>query len=97
MAKRIRYLESVIVLLPDTDCFTSLYLICSTSYLLFPKVDWLILLLRLLWLISYLCTTGTFTLATHRFHRDYNIPRFSFVLYNIDDHRDDQCNDSNSQ
>ena len=43
--------ESVTVLLSDADCFTSLYLLCSTSYLLFPEIDWLILLLKLLWLI----------------------------------------------
>ena len=50
-------MESVTILFPDADCFTSLYLLCSTSYLLFPESDWLILLLKLLWLISYLQQT----------------------------------------
>ena len=40
--------ESVIMLIPDTVCLISQSLLCSTSYVLVPESDWLILLLKLL-------------------------------------------------
>ena len=66
-------MESVITLFPGASCFTSLYLLYSMPYLLFPENDWLILLLKLL-LISYF-TANRSAMSTHaRLHDGYNTP-----------------------